>query len=127
MQRLPLLAPLPVDMDPALRQALSSILTSHAKQMNNTAFDVLRATSSQSVAHDLILADATAGTLTFTLPQADTFFDRVMRIKKTDGSGNTIKIVGQSGQTIDGTATRSIAAQYATLVVITDGAKWYLL
>tara|TARA_R110000787_G_scaffold281980_1_gene393603 strand:+ start:841 stop:1185 length:345 start_codon:yes stop_codon:yes gene_type:complete len=114
-------------MDPALRQALSSILTSHAKQMNNTAFDVLRATSSQSVAHDLILADATAGTLTFTLPQADTFFDRVMRIKKTDGSGNTIKIVGQSGQTIDGTATRSIAAQYATLVVITDGAKWYLL
>ena len=127
MQRLPLLAPLPVDMDPNLRQALSSILTSHAKQMNNTAFDVLRATSSQSVAHDLILADATAGTLTFTLPQADTFFDRVMRIKKTDGSGNTIKIVGQSGQTIDGTATRSIAAQYATLVVITDGAKWYLL
>ena len=127
MQRLPLLAPLPVDMDPNLRQALSSILTSHAKQMNNTAFDVLRATSSQSVAHDLILADATSGALSFTLPPPAEFVDRLMRVKKTDSSANVVNLVPSGGATLEGTATVAISVQYTSLQIISDGSNWYIV
>jgi hypothetical protein len=47
---------------------------------------------------------------------------------KSTGSGKTVTIATTGGQTIDGSATsRTITTQYKALVVVSDGANWYIL
>ncbi len=114
-------------MDPQLRRALMIIFQQHAKQINYaTGFDVLRTTGSQSISHDIVLADASAGDITFTLPPAEKFFDRTMRVKKIDTTGNLVKMVG-TGNTIDGTATVGIGSANTCLQLVSDGINWYIV
>jgi len=127
MNRVTITPSLPQQMDPLLRQALTDVLRQYGQQINWTAFDILRATTSQSIGHDLVLADATAGVLAFTLPKADTFFDRVIRIKKTDASVNILKVVPSNSEKLDGTSTVTISAQYSSLQIISDGSAWHII
>jgi hypothetical protein len=47
---------------------------------------------------------------------------------KSTGSGKTVTIAPPAGQTIDGSsANRTITTQYKALVVVSDGANWYIL
>ena len=44
------------------------------------------------------------------------------------GSGKTVTIAPPAGQFIDGSsANRTITTQYKALVVVSDGAHWYIL
>jgi len=126
--RVSLHSSLPVDMDMALRQSLAQTIADHARQINwATGDDVSRVTASQSLTADIALVDASAGAVSLTLPPAADWFDRTMRIKKTDSSTNSVNIVPQSGETCDGTATVSIIMQYTCVQVVSDGIAWYLV
>ena len=73
---------------------------------------------------DLVLADATSGAITVTLETAIGADGRRHVIKKSDASGNAITVACTGGQTIDGSATATLAAQYDTLSVISNGTNW---
>lgn len=75
----------------------------------------------------LILADATAGAVTVTLPPAAASIGRQIVVKKTDAGGNNVIVDGDGAETVDGAANVTTAVQYATIVVHCDGAGWWVL
>ncbi len=75
---------------------------------------------------DVILADASSGAFTVTLPTAAGIKGRVYDTKKTDSSGNTVTLDGNGSETIDGATTQVIKAQYTTITVFSDGSNWHI-
>jgi len=74
-----------------------------------------------------ILVNASGAARTITLPTAIGATGRIYVIKKTDSSANAVTVATTSSQTIDGTTTRSLASQYSTITVQSDGANWVRL
>ena len=72
-----------------------------------------------------ILADATAGAITVTLPAASDTLGKRYFVKKTDASVNTVTVQSSSGN-IDGAATKVLSAQYASAEMLSDGAAYQL-
>lgn len=127
-QRVPLQPPLPADMDAALRQALSDAFRTHALQLNwATAYDTINVSSAETAFADLVLADASSGGFTLTLPEAGFWNDRVLRIKKTDATGNTVTVAATGSETIDGAASVAISTQYHCRQFMSDGQNWHIV
>jgi hypothetical protein len=127
-QRVPLQPPLPADMDAALRQALSDAFRTHALQLNwATAYDTINVSSAETAFADLVLADASGGGFTLTLPEAGFWNDRVLRIKKTDATGNTVTVATAGSETIDGAASVAISTQYHCRQFMSDGLNWHIV
>lgn len=127
-QRVPLQPPLPANMDVALRQALSDALRTHAIQLNwATGHEIINASSTDAAFADLVLADASSGGFTLTLPEAGVWRDRVLRIKKTDATGNTVTVAAAGSETIDGAASIAISTQYHCRQFMSDGKDWYIV
>lgn len=127
-QRVPLQPPLPADMDAALRQALSDAFRTHALQLNwATAYDTINVSSAETAFADLVLADASGGGFTLTLPEAGFWNDRVLRIKKTDATGNTVTVAAAGSETIDGAASVAISTQYHCRQFMSDGQNWHIV
>jgi hypothetical protein len=75
----------------------------------------------------VILANATAGAFTVTLPTAvDRNGQQPITIKRVNGGANAVTIGSTSG-TIDGSATASLASQYSCKTVISDGTNWHVV
>ena len=78
-----------------------------------------------------VLGDATAGAITLTLPASSSSFannvSQRLSIKKKDASVNTVTIAAAGADTIQGTATVVLAAQYSERTLYTDGTgTWYV-
>lgn len=72
-----------------------------------------------AIASDSILfVNSTSGEITVTLP---TIINKVIIVKKTDASGNAVKIVGAGGGAIDGAASQKLTAQYQFLRILCIG------
>jgi len=71
------------------------------------------------VGDSVILCDCAGGTITVSLPAADTT-GRLLLIKKIDSSINGVTIDPDGAETIDGEATRVFGAQYEAVTVV-DG------
>lgn len=75
-----------------------------------------------------ILANATSAGFTITLlPAATAGSGFVQTFKKTDATNNTVIIDGNGSETIDGTLTLTLSAQYDTVTLICDGSNWHRL
>ncbi len=74
----------------------------------------------------VILADATSGNLTMTLPTAVSATAQYT-IKKTDSSTHTVTVGTTSSQTIDGATTAVIKVQYASITVVSNNANWLII
>jgi hypothetical protein len=72
---------------------------------------------------DVILCDATSGSLTITLYAASGNAGRRLTILKTDSSTNTVTIDGNASETIDGALTTVIYPNQ-TITLICDGSNW---
>ncbi len=79
-----------------------------------------------SAADDVILGDATAGSITITLPTAVGIV-KSFTVKKVDSSANTVTINTTGGQTIDGSASIVISVQNTSKTVVSDNANWQLI
>lgn len=75
----------------------------------------------------VVLADASAASLTVTLPTAVGIAGKVFTIKRTSSGANTVTIATTSSQTIDGASTVVITAQWTSIDVISDNANWLIL
>jgi hypothetical protein len=74
----------------------------------------------------VILVDATAGAITVNLLAAATAASGfTITIKKTDSSTNAVTIDGNSGETIDGSATYVLSTQNNAVVLTTNGSNWF--
>jgi hypothetical protein len=80
------------------------------------------------VATDMAVdADGTGGAFTVTLPAAN-LSGQVVHVMKTDSSANAITISRAGTDTINGASTVSLAAQYNSRTLLSDGAgHWYVI
>ena len=84
-------------------------------------------TTTSTTLNVLDCVNLASDTATHTLPDATTCAGRIYYIKST-GSGKTVTIAPPAGQFIDGSsANRTITTQDKALVVVSDGAHWYIL
>lgn len=72
---------------------------------------------------DVILADATGGVFTVSLPTAVGWTKRIT-IKKIDTSANVVTIGTTGGQTIDGASTRLLNTQFSSVTLVSDNGNW---
>lgn len=74
-----------------------------------------------------INASASGGAFTITLPTAVGASGKEYVIKRTDQTlANIITLATTSSQTIDGVTTKTLATQYESWKVISDGANWFV-
>lgn len=91
-----------------------------------TAYVVKIAAYTITAADSFVACDATAGAFTITLPTASGIAGREYTVKKTDASVNAVTVDANGAQTIDGALTYALAAQFATVVVVSDGSNWLI-
>jgi len=70
-----------------------------------------------------VLADASGGAVTYTLPLGNTL---VAVIKKIDSSANTVTVLPTSG-TIDGAASKVLFSQYQSVTIVCDGSNYFII
>lgn len=76
---------------------------------------------------DVILADATAGPLTATLPDPTLTTGRVFTVKKIDVTVNTVTISPFAAETIDGMASASTSSPNESIRFLSDGTDWWVI
>lgn len=74
----------------------------------------------------LVLVDASAGTVTVTLPAAATAADGFqIRVLKTDSSVNAVTVDGDGAETIDGQTTFVLGNQFDAGLFVTNATAWF--
>ena len=102
------------------KQALDPVLAGKISVSAKTgAYTIARGDS-------LVLVDATGAAVTITLPAANPYSGLQFTIKKTDASANAVTVDGSGAETIDGMATRALAAQYQSITIVSDGTGWQI-
>jgi hypothetical protein len=76
--------------------------------------------------NSIVLVNASGGPRTMTLPSPSSVRGAVINIKKIDSSLNAVTISPPSG-TIDGAASASLAFQWDSLMITSDGTNFYLI
>jgi hypothetical protein len=96
------------------------------EQLWSTTTKTSNYTVTESDRDKLILVDASGGAVTITLLAAATAGNgfRVV-IKKTDSSANVVTVDGNLSETIDGSTTSALSAQYDSDNLICDGSNWH--
>jgi hypothetical protein len=73
-----------------------------------------------------VLADASAASITLTLPSAGTVEGKMLKIKRSEGSANTVTIDTSAG-TIDGESSIILESAFAGVSIISDGTDYYVM
>ena len=74
-----------------------------------------------------ILCDATTAAFTVTLPAAASNPGRIYNVKKIDASANAVTIQGSAAETVDGSNTKAVTAQWQNVQLHSNGAAWFIL
>ena len=85
-------------------------------------------TSYTAGANNIVLADATGGAITVTLPPAQ--FTTQLEVKRLNAGANAVTIIpdpGDVGALIDGASSKVLSTQYASYTVISDGTNWWVI
>jgi hypothetical protein len=93
----------------------------------STAFTHVRTetTSYTSLDGDIVLADATSGPLTITLPPPSS--GNIVTVKKIDNSVNDVTISTPTSETIDGQSSLNLTSQNSTQTIVSDGTDYYII
>lgn len=74
--------------------------------------------------NETVLVDASGGAVTITLPAPVDNLE--VSVKKIDSSTNEVTIASPNTETIDGSASQVISAQYIAETVVSDGTNYFL-
>lgn len=93
-----------------------------------TSFNPATVTTSTTLsqANNFVLADATGGVVTITLPSAAGARGRVYVIKRMNAGKNLVKIALTGSETLDGGTGYSLGWQYHVVTVFSDGTNWLI-
>lgn len=89
-----------------------------------TATTAITGATTLTDAHSVVLASATGGAFSVTVPTAVGCAGRRYTIKRTNSGANAVTVAAAT--LIDGDASVILSAQYATIVIVSDGATWQL-
>lgn len=85
-------------------------------------------TSGNVVSGDyLIIADATAGAITLSLPPAALVPGRIYAFKRINAGANAVVIDPNGSETIDGNLTHTLTPQWNSLTIMSNGVAWFIL
>lgn len=85
-------------------------------------------TSGNVVSGDyLIIADATAGAITMTLPPAALVPGRIYAFKRINSGANAVIVDGYAAETIDGATTHTLTPQWNSVTIMSNGTAWFIL
>ena len=116
------------DSDPPVASIWSVDNVTSLQQLLTTLSKTSNYTVTISDKDKFILCDATAGTITLTLPAAATAGNGFsIGAKKTDSGTNTVIIDANGAETIDGNTTYVLTAQNDGVKIITNGTAWYTM
>ena len=73
-----------------------------------------------------VFADATSGAITVTLPTCSSYIGMRIIVIKTDGTANNVIIDGSGSETINGSLTNIITAQYSVKQLGSNGTTSYI-
>jgi hypothetical protein len=76
---------------------------------------------------EYISADATSAAFQITLPTAVSKTGQTYTIKRINSGANAVTVGTTSSQTIDGSTTYSLSAQYKYVSVISNGSNWLII
>lgn len=76
---------------------------------------------------EILLGDATAGPVVFSLPAAGLVSGQPVWVKKTDGSSNPVVAQAAGSETVDGDSSLSLVHRNQAVVIISDGHNWWVL
>lgn len=96
----------------------------HALETNAVTSSTASATLAASVS--FVKADSTGGAVTLTLPTAASYTGRHLTVKRINGGGNNVILDGASSETIDGALTKTLASQYSSATILSDGTGWHV-
>ncbi len=74
----------------------------------------------------LTCVNATSGNVVINLPPASAN-KQIYWIKKTDVSANTVTVTPNGSDTIEGSATKVLTAQYSSIQLVSNGTIWLVL
>jgi len=79
--------------------------------------------------YNAVLADATGGPITLTLPSTASAVDQgtVLIIKKVDATANVVTVQRQGTDTIDGATTYVLGSQWKFVTLLGDGQRRWLV
>ena len=77
-----------------------------------------------TISDHTILCNATSAAFTVSLPTAAGITGRRYTVKKTDSSGNAVTVDPAGSETIDGSTTKTLSAQWDWLTVQSNGTNW---
>ena len=115
------------------RQEIYRLLNQVETAINQAAqgrlFPVTRVDSAYTLSVDdsTVLVDASGGAVTVTLKSALVCEQKRITIKKIDSSGNAVTVDADGSETIDGAATKSLAAQYNYIELVSQGGAWWIV
>lgn len=96
-----------------------------SQQASISTLTTLTSLTTLNATHGYVLCNASGGAFTVTLPLAST--RKKYHIKKIDSSVNAITISASGADTIEGTVSTSLAAQYKSYTIYSDGSTtWYI-
>lgn len=91
------------------------------------AIETVTTTATLDATQNTVLADATSGAFTITLPAVATSSNFQYNIKKIDSTANAITIDGNASELIDGSTTKIINTQWDCITLHCDGSAWYII
>ena len=75
----------------------------------------------------LIIADATGGAITMTLPPAALVPGRIYAFKRINSGANQVIVDGYAAETIDGNLTHTLTPQWNSVTIMSNGVAWFIL
>jgi hypothetical protein len=95
----------------------------------DVTFNTATKTANYTVATSdtVILADATSGSVTITLPTASSASGYRFFVKRIDNSGNSVTVQRSSSDTIDGAINQTLGLQYMSITVVSNGNNWFII
>lgn len=94
----------------------------------NANFNTIQNVSGDATAgnNSHIMANATNGALTLTLPQASNNINKTYVITKSDSTNNPVKIDPNSSELINGASEFYLNVPYESITIICDGTQWFI-
>ena len=76
----------------------------------------------------VVLTSASVGQVSINLPSAaGANKDRVIIVKKTDGTTNRVVVNPDGSDTIDGSTSYYLNTQYQSVTIVSDGSNWHIV
>lgn len=115
---------------PAISSDIILTLPNYTGTLRNIPSVIASQTGTYAIlaSDEFIPVSASGGAFTATLPTAAGATGKIYTIKRTDQTlANMVTIATTSSQTIDGVTTTTLATQYESIEVISDGSNWHIL